>query len=49
MGKLTDSQLIVLAAAVARDDGAASVPARIAAENQIEPVGTEAARAGTRA
>ena len=29
MGKLTDSQLIVLAAAAARDDGAASVPARM--------------------
>ena len=29
MGKLTDSQLIVLAAAVARDDGAASVPAKM--------------------
>ena len=29
MGKLTDSQLIVLAAAAARDDGVASVPAKL--------------------
>ena len=29
MGKLTDSQLIVLAAAVARDDGAAIVPTKM--------------------
>ena len=29
MGKLTDSQMIVLAAAVAREDGAASLPAKM--------------------